>query len=323
MVDQGTPIDTISSAAEAFESLLSGDPPAEEQDETPSESAEQAQDDPEPEGEPEEEGETEPSEDEEQPEEDEDQNEETPQAFTVKVNGEEKQVPVEELVRGYQRHADYTQKTQALADERRQFEQESQSVKQQRGQLEQLIQDVTARITELTPPPVDWERLRATDPIEFASQWAQHQMRQQEMAQYQQAAEYLAGQKAEEQAAAQREAVSQEAEKLIEAIPEWKDPGKARAEKQKLRDYGRSLGFTDQEIASVLDHRVVVLLRNAQKYEDMMKQKPVAKARIESAPVLKPGTTSRPKVTELTRMKQRLAKTGRVEDAASVFEQFL
>jgi len=42
--------------------------------------------------------------------------------FTVKVNGEEKQVPQSELVAGYQRQADYSRKTQELADERRRYE---------------------------------------------------------------------------------------------------------------------------------------------------------------------------------------------------------
>jgi hypothetical protein len=38
--------------------------------------------------------------------------------YTVKVNGEDLEVPVDELVKGYQRQSDYTQKTQALSQER-------------------------------------------------------------------------------------------------------------------------------------------------------------------------------------------------------------
>src|SRR5215831_9393645 len=38
---------------------------------------------------------------------------------TVKVDGNEYEVPLSELVAGYQRNEDYTRKTQALADQRR------------------------------------------------------------------------------------------------------------------------------------------------------------------------------------------------------------
>ena len=43
--------------------------------------------------------------------------------YRVKVDGEEIEVTQEELLRGYMRQRDYTQKTQQLAEQRRQFEQ--------------------------------------------------------------------------------------------------------------------------------------------------------------------------------------------------------
>ena len=64
---------------------------------------------------------------EEQPEEtDNDESQETDveePKYKVKVDGEEIEVTQEELLRGYMRQKDYTQKTQALAEQRRQFEQ--------------------------------------------------------------------------------------------------------------------------------------------------------------------------------------------------------
>lgn len=44
------------------------------------------------------------------------------QKFTVKVDGQELEVGLQELLSGYQRQADYTRKTQALAEERRKLE---------------------------------------------------------------------------------------------------------------------------------------------------------------------------------------------------------
>lgn len=45
------------------------------------------------------------------------------ESYTVKVDGEESQVTLEELQDGYQRQADYTRKTQELADERKRLQQ--------------------------------------------------------------------------------------------------------------------------------------------------------------------------------------------------------
>jgi len=45
------------------------------------------------------------------------------EAYTIKVDGEESQVTLEELQDGYQRQADYTRKTQELADERKRLQQ--------------------------------------------------------------------------------------------------------------------------------------------------------------------------------------------------------
>jgi len=42
-----------------------------------------------------------------------------PQLFNVKVNGVELEVTADELVKGYMRQADYTQKTQTLAEQQR------------------------------------------------------------------------------------------------------------------------------------------------------------------------------------------------------------
>lgn len=45
-----------------------------------------------------------------------------PETFVVKVNGQEQEVTLDELLHGYMRTQDYTRKTQALAEERRQMQ---------------------------------------------------------------------------------------------------------------------------------------------------------------------------------------------------------
>lgn len=85
-----------------------------------------------------------------QPEEDNPNTEEEPK-YKVKVDGEEIEVTQEELLRGYMRQKDYTQKTQQLAEQRRQFEQyrpqyQPQPQVQQPQQQGQSLNDVAKEI---------------------------------------------------------------------------------------------------------------------------------------------------------------------------------
>ena len=90
---------------------------------------------------PEEEPAEEQSEDEEEPKE-----EEQPQTFTVKVDGKDVSVTLEELQKGYSRTQDYTRKTQQIAEVRKQVEAETQAVRAERAQYAQLLSALQAQI---------------------------------------------------------------------------------------------------------------------------------------------------------------------------------
>jgi hypothetical protein len=115
-----------------------------------------------------------------------------------------------------------------------------------------------------------------------------------------------------------------ERELLLQAVPEWQDPKKAEQGKQKLYQYAQSFGFTDAELGTIEDHRLMVLLRKAMLYDRAANKgkKAVAQAKSKGVPVLKPGTSRPPKAKRGKRAQRermsRLEKTGRLDDAASV-----
>ena len=323
VIDQAPAIDTsLDGAANAFEAILSGDV-GENDAEGEEQTTQKGVEDSEPEAETAAEGSDEDAPTDDAGESDDESDDQYEPLYTVKVNGEEQQVPASELIKGYQLNSDYTRKTQALADERREHQAEFDAVKQERAYMAQLAQTLESRLREMAPPPVDWERLRATDPIEFAAQWAQHQMREQQVGSLRAEQERIAQIQAAEQQQSLAQLLGQESERLAEAVPDWKDPEKAKAERKALREYALSQGFEPADIDGVYDHRVVVLMRKAQLYDQLQARKPQAQKKLQEAPVLKPSATPGRKTTDVTRAKQRLAQTGRVEDAASVFEHFL
>lgn len=246
--------------------------------------------------------------------------------YTVKVDGQEIEVPLDELLKGYSRMQDYTRKTQKLAEERNAVVAEAEQARQERERYTTVLSALQQQMQAAAPAEPDWDKLRAEDPIEFGIRWAEHQRRQQQMASIQAEQQRMAEIQQYERAKLIQNVLEKEQQALMEAIPEWKDPEKAKTEKQALFDFGRSVGFTDQELSNVTDHRTVLTLRKAMMYDKLMSKRADIKPAIKSvAPVLKPGAASTvPKtVSDVTRAKQRLAKSGTLQDATSAFEAIL
>jgi hypothetical protein len=246
--------------------------------------------------------------------------------FVVKVDGKEIEVPKEELIRGYQREADYTRKTQKLAEERKLVESEFQQVRGEREQYAQVLGQLQQKLQEFEPQEPDWNRLEVEDPTEYARQWTSHQRRQQQKNAIQ-AEQFRLQQlyQAESQKQIQN-VLAQETAILKEKIPEWSSPEKAKAEGKALLEYGQNLGFTEQELNGITDSRALLALHKAWKYDQMMSKRPEFQAKIKKAPKMvssgSVGSVSS-KSSELNNAKKRLAQTGSVRDAASLFEKFI
>ena len=92
--------------------------------------------------------------------------------YTIKVDGEELEVGIEELKNGYQRQADYTRKSQALAEQRKETEQiqsERQKLEQERQMyangLQMLQEQQSSKLQEFEN--VDWTALKTEDPYQY------------------------------------------------------------------------------------------------------------------------------------------------------------
>ena len=130
---------------------------------------------------------------------------------------------------------------------------------------------------------------------------------------------------AQQQAEQMKATLAQEQAALIQAVPEWKDEKKAKAEKALLIEFGQKVGYSEEELKSVFDHRAVITLRKAALYDQMVSKRKDIKPVVNNGPrPVKPSAAGRvSSTTEATRAKQRLAKTGRVDDAASAIELLL
>ena len=261
---------------------------------------------------------------------DEEQNEvedvvEQPTSYKVKIDGEEVEVTLDELQSGYSRQQDYTRKTQELAQQRKIIEQQQQELAQRDAIYAQLLPKLEAQLSADLGNEPDWNRLYEDDPVGYVREKQLWDERKEKLK-----ATQAENQRLQQEAAAKQQEqlakfVEYGQQKLLEIVPEWKNPEIAQQEKLAIRDYGiNTLGYTAQEMDSIYDYRALLGLRNAwlnNKTVEATKKKPTEKA---PARVARPGAVTKTKsVAPAKRAKQRLAKTGKTSDAAKVFEQML
>jgi len=256
----------------------------------------------------------------------EEESEEQPKPrYKVKASGEEVEVELDELIKGYQQGTDYTKKSQALAEQRKAIEAERghlEQVKQERQAYAQKLQALDSFLTQQNRG-VDLDVLKETDPIGYAVAVAEQSQREKQLAVVRNEQQRIAQQQQSEQQASLQNHLRQESEKLVSLIPELATP-QGDAVRKQIRDYAKSVGWTDQELSSVYDSRAVQTLYKAMKYEQLQKSKPELNKKLQSAPKMMRSGTSVPQArsSQDKQVMQRLRETGKVADAAKAFERF-
>jgi hypothetical protein len=251
--------------------------------------------------------------------------EDKPPVFTVKVDGKNVAVTLEELQKGYSREADYTRKTQQVSEERRAFQAEAELVRTERQQYSQLLGSLQAQLQQNAAPQVDMDRLYSEDPIEWVRQKELARDAEKVHAAIVSEKQRLSHIQAQEQYQSMQAHLAEQQDAMLKAIPEWANPDKAKAEKTLLIEWGQKLGFSSDELKNIFDHRAVVALRKAALYDQMMTKRGNIRPAVNNGPKpAKPGAAGRmDNTTDSRRSQQRLAKTGRVNDAASAIEHLL
>jgi hypothetical protein len=242
--------------------------------------------------------------------------------FKVKVDGEEIEVPEDELLRGYSRTADYTRKTQAVSEKAKALDAESQSVKQERQRYAEGLRILEAQLQPTEN--VDWNRLKEEDPLTYSIRKTEERDRKDQLALIQQERASLATQEQDEQRRALEIYVQAEQAKLAHAIPEWKDAKVAKADKEKLFGYLQSLGYSEAEISQIYDHRAVITVRKAAMYDEMMSKAKSQTEKVSHSPkTAAPGNLRQVGNKEYLETKAQFTASRSLKDAAAVAKLLL
>jgi len=241
------------------------------------------------------------------------------QMFKVRSDGEDLDVSLDELISGYSRQSSFTKKSQSLAEDRKSFENEIAEARQLRSQaIEALESAKTAQPQVAQKDSQYWQDLKDSDPMQFMLErdemreaQMQDQMREQQISQ-------LKAQENAEQQANLEKYIASQRDNLSTLIPEWSDEKIAKAERKAIVEYGKNIGFTDQELNEAYDSRAVATMRKAMLYDKLAKKRGTLKPSHRSS--MKAGSQSiNPSSTKSKKASERLRKSGKVEDAQAVF----
>ena len=255
--------------------------------------------------------------------------------YAVTVNGEEQEVTLDELMKGYSRQSDYTKKTQDISEQRKEFEElskqyteEISQIQNERGQyvqaLEHAIKNSLAGAEQFAN--IDWERLRSEDPVEFALKKDEYRDLQDKVRQNQAEQASVQQKQQEEYRKNLKEHLKRENDLLLEKMPDWGDPQKQKGIAEGIRNFAKSAGFSDEEIGGLSDHRSLIMIHKAKLYDDLQKAD-VKSKKVKNKPRVVRSGSGVPKGTEQkakrTKSMNRLKASGRVDDASVLLEDFV
>jgi hypothetical protein len=250
------------------------------------------------------------------------------QRFSVKVSGEDKELTLSELKSLAQQGADYTKKTQQVAEQRKALEAEAKAIEEAKYLRDAYAQRLQAMEQLLNSPEQseDLEYLKESDPIGYAVRVAEKQQQREQLQAVQLERQRIAEQQQAEYAQQMQGYLAQQAEQLSKVLPEYTDPVKGETLRSELRSFAKSnLGFSDEELSMVRDSRQVIALHKAMLYDKLQQAKPNVNKRVSEAPkTLKSGNSVKPATSDqIKRQSNQLKQTGRVRDAAKLFENFI
>ena len=255
------------------------------------------------------------------------------ESVKLKVNGEEIEKPLDEVVALAQQGLDYTKKTQEVAEKRKELETLENQIRMQEQQLQEqsmlnseLIQDV-AKITALDQQlseyqDVNWEQLSDSDFVTAQKKFFTFNQLQQQRSNLVSQFESKRQEALNKQQQAVADKVAKGREVLAKEIPNW-----SQETTQEIISTGREdYGFTDAELNAIVDPRHVRVLHDAMQWRKLKSKNSVVKKKVSRAkPVVKPGSKDPKKVvnSNAKKMREQLRKSGSAEMASKLIEDMI
>lgn len=244
---------------------------------------------------------------------------EVPNTFSVKIDGQVKEVTLDELKQGYSGQKYVQQGMQDNAQMKKEVEGVYQALMNERQQVSQLLQQMQGG--QIQAPVEPSRELFDADPIGYMEEKMKYDDNLKKYNEQMKQVKQVTEQQSQAQQVATQKYLEGEMEQLKQVIPEFADSKKAGRIKQKLVDGGSDYyGYTVDEIGLVQDHRAIRVLHDAIKYREIMEGKTKAVKKTNKKRVVKGGAKKMSDGKSKVRKKQmaKLKQTGKIDDAVSL-----
>lgn len=208
--------------------------------------------------------------------------------LTVKVEGREEEITLQDALNDYSGQAASTRRFQEASEIRKTAEERLEAARA-------LEDQVVARYGERLQHLEQALEFQIEEPGENASpqKWMEYQKQKSQLDKVRDAIEQHQQQVAQRRQQLMASKVAEEQRKLVEAIPSWANDDVRQKEQAELISYAKSVGMTDQDLANLVDHRAILLLRKAQKYDALQQGKGKVREKAKKARTIKPGNPKR------------------------------
>jgi predicted metal-dependent phosphoesterase TrpH len=250
--------------------------------------------------------------------------------YDVTVNGVNQKVNLNELMKGYSRESDYTKKTMDLSNQRKEVEsmqenlkKEFDAVKSSRDQYATQLEILTNNLQQ--EEKVNWDQLYQEDPAEYVRKKAESDKRKEALDNAREEQKRIQQEQQAEQEKVYNEYIANERKILSEKLPQYADKNKSAEFTRRLTNFAKESGYSDQEIAMMVDHRAVLLLADAYRYNQLKKTKLADKKVNKTSKVVTSNASNIREDSEVNqnidKRMSRLKKSGHLRDAQSVLKE--
>jgi hypothetical protein len=252
------------------------------------------------------------------------QGEDTGPRYKIQVDGEEREVTLNEALRGYTREETFNTRMGRMVEIAKSIDQRGAETQAARDAYIQLCQNQEQEFQALIPPEPNWDQLYAQNPAQARA-----------LEQNYKAVYGTLNTIRQRRAQAQQEAINDHANRTAgyarAEFDKFKSKNKLSDQQsvdkalQYMRRTAQEAGFSDDEIGTTYDERMLSVLHKAAKYDNMMRNRPLP-VQPDKGVTLQPG--SAPRIGNgaqrgMNDAQKRLASTGRVDDAAGVMAQLI
>ena len=240
-----------------------------------------------------------------------------PEYYTVKTDGKEETVTIDQLKQSYSGQSAINKRFQEVAEMRKQVEQKTSEILQ-REQMVNYLYNQSQQQGFMSPPKLPDQALAESDPVSYMEQRAKYDADLQSYQQQQTQMQQLQQQQQRQADEQYQSFVAEQAEIIKGKIPELANPEKSQAHWQLLMNSAKEYGFSDDEIAATADARYIQMANDAMKFRRIVANRKKAEAKSKKAkPVVKAGAkkVADPEGSLKRKQFQKLQKTGRMEDA--------